>query len=320
VPRQATPTLPRKQPRSPRDVRAWLDQQPSLGELKQAYPAEWAQVERELADVLGETDLATLEAHVASLTLPLPAELARVRSPSGHDGLLSAQIRQRMAVLVLKQLCLAAATGVSKGKVRFNLLNGMIAQRLLFRRDLERKPVSLRPFRLLWPLVWQRRLLMPLVQPKGIYCFYSRELIRELAAMIGDRSCLEIAAGDGTLARFLADQGAAIIATDDYSWEQSVRHPSTVLREDARTALRTRRPEVVICSWPPAANAFEQDVFTTDSVQLYIVINAGLEAGSGNRVAYREQTAFTFVEDPRLSRLVLPPELGSVVHVFERKT
>ena len=53
-------------------------------------------------------------------------------------------------------------------------LNGFVAQRLLFARGLERKPVSMRRFRLIWPLLWQRRRLMPLVQPKGIYCFYSR--------------------------------------------------------------------------------------------------------------------------------------------------
>lgn len=30
---------------------------------------------------------------------------------------------------------------------------------------------------------------MPLVGPKGIYCFYSRRLVEVLAAAIGDRSC-----------------------------------------------------------------------------------------------------------------------------------
>jgi hypothetical protein len=73
-------------------------------------------------------------------------------------------------------------------------------------------------FRLVWPLLWQRRFLMPLVGPKGIYCFYSKPLIRKLADMIGDRRTLELAAGDGTLARFLIGSGVNITATDDYSW------------------------------------------------------------------------------------------------------
>ena len=58
---------------------------------------------------------------------------------------------------------------------------------------------------------------MPLVQPKGIYCFYSKPLIQDLAALIGQRSCIEIAAGDGTLSRFLAAKGVDLTATDDHS-------------------------------------------------------------------------------------------------------
>jgi hypothetical protein len=224
-----------------------------------------------------------------------------------------------MAAAAMKKLTLAAATGVTKGRVRFNLINGWLGQKLLFAHDLERKPVSLLWFRLIWPLVWQRRRLMPLVQPKGIYCFYSRRLIRELAGLIDGRPCLEIAAGDGTLSRFLADEGVQITATDDHSWDRNVTYPAAVERQDASTALRTHEPQVVICSWPPPANAFERDVFTTRSVQLYIVINAGLELGSGDWDGYRRQTAFDLVEEPALSRLVLPPELEAVVHVFRRR-
>lgn len=92
-----------------------------------------------------------------------------------------------------------------------------------------------------------------------------------------------------------------------------------MLRQDAKEALRAHRPEVVICSWPPANKGFEQAVFRTGSVQLYVAINSGLELGSGNRKAYAEQTAFSWSEEPGLSRLVLPPELGAVVHVFQRR-
>ena len=61
-------------------------------------------------------------------------------------------------------------------------------------------------------------------------------------------------------------------------------------------------------------------MFSTDSVQLYIVVNSGLELGSGNWDAYREQTTFSLSEAPALSRLVLPPELGATVQVFRRQT
>jgi hypothetical protein len=107
-----------------------------------------------------------------------------------------------MTLHALKQAVTVASTGTT-GRARFNLVNGYIAQKLLFRRDLERKPVPLAWFRTLWPLLRQRRMLLPLVQPKGIYCFYSDRLIKRLARLIGDRPCLEISAGDGTLTRLL---------------------------------------------------------------------------------------------------------------------
>jgi hypothetical protein len=201
--------------------------------------------------------------------------------------------------------------------VRFNLVNGWVAQRLLFEHGLRRKPVSMPAFRLLWPLLWQRRFLMPLVGPNGIYCFYSKPLIRRLAEMIGGRRALEIAAGDGTLARFLADAGVDVTPTDDHSW-RDVDFPDTVVRQDAAQAVRSRRPQVVLCSWPPAGNDFEREVFRTDSVELYVVIGSKHQFATGNWDAYEAQTQFEFAADEKLSALVLPPELDAAVYVFRR--
>ena len=203
--------------------------------------------------------------------------------------------------------------------MRFNLVNGWVAQKLLFKRDLVRKPVKLGRFRALWPLLWQRRFLMPLVEPKGIYCFYSSKLVRELAKLIDGRSCLEIGAGDGTLARFLADEGVKVTATDDHSWQQSISFPEDVRRMDARQALRHFRPEVVRCSWPPPGTAFEREVFKTPSVQQYVVIASEDETAAGNWADYRAQTAFDFERDPWFSRLMLPPEIRPAVYVFTRR-
>ena len=229
----------------------------------------------------------------------------------------SDQIRHQMAVAAVKQLSLSAATGVTEGRLRFNLVNGWVAQKLLFEHGLRRKPVSLFWFRLIWPLVWQRRFLMPLVGPKGIYCFYSRRLVEALAAMIGDRQCLEIAAGDGTLSRFLAAEGVDVVATDDHSWPD-VGFPADVLRQDARKALRAHRPAVVICSWPPAGNTLRTRRLQDPSVELYIVISSRHRFASGDWDAYEEQSDFEFAEDPALTRLVLPPELDAAVYVFRR--
>ncbi|HET9517787.1 MAG TPA: hypothetical protein VFO77_08690 [Actinoplanes sp.] len=304
--------------RRPGDVRAWLRTRPTLDELRETFPAEWRTVEREIGHRAQHATAAELQAYVAELTAPTPSGRPRKNTVGTGNDALSLEIRRHMTVAALKQVCLATATGVEQGRVRFNLLNGWVAQKLLFARGLQRKPVSMTWFRLVWPLLWQRRMLMPLVGPKGIYCFYSRPLIRELAELIGDRRCVEIAAGDGTLARFLTEAGTPVIATDDHSWAHAVSYPDDVERLDARRALRRHQPQVVICSWPPAGNSFERDVFRTPSVQLYIVIGSRHRFSAGNWDAYEQQQDFVLAEDPRLSALVLPPELDSAVYLFRR--
>jgi hypothetical protein len=278
--------------------------QQTLKEMREAYPEDWAKVQKEIAGVVNTGDIKDLEAYVQ-----------QVSSGRGKSA-----IQQAMAAEALRKVCVSAATGVKRGKVRFNLVNGWLAQRLLFKgKGLQRKPVSLAAFSLVWPLLTQKRFLMPLVEPKGIYCFYSRRLIKELAREIGDRSALEIAAGDGTLSRFLRDDGVDIAATDDHSWSHAIDFPDDVENQDAITALKTRKPQVVICSWPPAGNDFEHAVFKTDSVELYVVIASQHAFASGNWNAYSEQTGFDYEEDETLSRLVLPPELEGAVYVFRRK-
>jgi hypothetical protein len=301
------------QTRRPADVRAFLAGEPSLDSLKEAFPTEWATVQHELAAVVPRGPQA-LAAYVQSTAVGAPSRRER-RAAGGPPA--TAEVRHRMAVLAARSLSLSAATGVT-GRVRFNKLNGTIAQRLLFEDGLVRKPVSLRWFRLLWPLLWQRRFLMPLVAPKGIYCFYSKPLIDRLAALIGDRECVEIAAGDGTLTRFLAAEGVNVTATDDHSWKD-VAFPPAVVEEDARASLRTRRPAVVVCSWPPAGNPFERDIFDTASVELYILISSRHRFASGDWAAYEGQDAFEMTLDEELSRLVLPPELEGAVYLFRRR-
>ncbi|GAA3923470.1 hypothetical protein [Actinoplanes auranticolor] len=296
------------------DVRAWLRTRPSLDQLCERWPAEWAAVEAEISELTERGDIEELKAHVAAVAAPQAA-----RGRSGNPQMqVRLEVRRQMMVAALKQVSLATAAGVRRGRMRFNLVNGWVAQKLLFARELERKPVPMTWFRTLWPLLWQRRRLMPLVSSKGIYCFYSDRLIAELAALIGERDTLEIAAGDGTLSRFLADAGVRITATDDHSWKHAVSFPADVRRQDARTALRAHRPQAVVCSWPPAGNSFERHVFATPSVQLYIVLGSRHEFATGDRAAYTGQDRFLMAEQPELGRLVLPPEIDPQVLVFRR--
>ena len=297
----------------------WLKTNPSLDELCARCPAEWVAVQQEISAIVERGVAEELKAYLERLSAPVASS---GKTPKNREAALSQFIRSRMAHESVKKLCLAtlaADAGVTKGKLRFNLFNGFIAQKLLFSRGLERKPVSLFWFRLFWPLIWQKKRLMPLVQPKGIYCFYTRELVEALAGMIASRSCLEIGAGDGTLTRFLKGSGVKLTATDNHGWKNAVAYPDWVIKLDAREALASYAPEVVICSWPPAQNDFERHVFTTPSVQLYIVIGSRHQFAFGNWKDYKQQSAFELEEGKKLGALLLPPELESAVYLFRRK-
>lgn len=301
----------------------WLQSKPSLDDLGVQYPELLKTVKREIAEIVAAGTAVELPAYLRRMCQTERFLEKKYRSGRGGKKIAADLVQQallsRMAHLAIKRHLVSEATGIESGKVRFNLLNGYLAQKLLFADGLLRKPVSLFWFRLIWPFLWQRRLLMPLVQPEGIYCFYSRQLVAELAALIGTRSCLEIAAGDGTLTRFLIGAGVKTTATDDQSWKHEVSYPEFVVRQDAQEALREYAPEVVLCSWPPAGNLFEQQVFRTGSVQLYIVIGSRHRFAAGNWDDYRNQTTFDYGEDEKLSALVLPPELDAGVYVFRRK-
>jgi hypothetical protein len=307
----------------PANVWEWLETNPPLKELCSRYPQEWELVQKELAEALAGGDKEVLQSFLKRLSHKATLPKGNPNGMRGNSKILESGlthvIRYRMAHLAVKQHLISVASGVESGKIRFNFLNGFIAQKLLFSEGLVRKPVSLFWFKLFWPLIWQKRLLMPLVQPEGIYCFYSIALISGLADLIGQRKCCEIAAGDGTLSRFLMDKGVNVTATDDYSWEHSVKYPSWVVKRDAKEALSMERPEVVICSWPPANNAFEKQIFKTRSVQMYIVIGSRHQLAAGNWDEYDRQVNFDCQEEKSLSRLVLPPELDSAVYVFRRK-
>ncbi|RKS77620.1 hypothetical protein CLV35_1314 [Motilibacter peucedani] len=286
---------------------AWLQGRPPLEELRAAYPQVWEQVEAEMAGLVARGDVEELKAYVHRV------------AAGGGAASVEDEVRRQMMVAALRTTCLSLASGGPDGPVRLGRVEGRVMQRLLFARGLERKPVSMRWFSLLWPRLRTRRRLMPLVGPKGVYCFYSRELVAALAREVGDRSCLEIAAGDGTLSRFLREAGVDVTATDDHSWSSAVEFPDDVVRVDAVTALRRYEPAVVVCSWPPAGNRFERAVFTTRSVQTYVVIASRHEFAAGAFDDYRAQAAFEWAEVPSLSRLVLPPELDSAVYVFRRR-
>ena len=305
--------------RRPRDVAEWLSGKPSLAELRAAFPEEWARVEREVAALVRSGDPEQVKARIVAAASPATQRPGHAQP---HRVVVSEAVRRQMLLAATRQALLAVETGVTHGKLRLGLVSGLALQRLLFEEGLRRRAVPYTPFRLAWPLLPDRRRLMPLVMEQGIYCFYSRPLLKGLARIISRRPCVEIAAGDGTLSRLLLQRGVQVTATDDGSWEPFVNYDRDgieVQRIDAVSALRTLRPEVVLCSWPPAGNTFERHVFTTPTVQTYVLIAPRQEIAAGNWNAYRTQRTFDWAEDRRLSRYVLPSTAAGTVHIFHRR-
>jgi hypothetical protein len=290
--------------------------------LTEEFPEEWKEVGGKLVEATGTHRAAELEAFVRSMQDAAQPHRLRVEKSGKNPNVMATAlphlVRARMAVLATQHALRAAAMG-GAGRRRFRLWSGFLVQHLFFARGLHRKPVSMRAFRWLWPLVTQKRLLMPLVQQQGIYAFYSRELVLALDEMIAGRKALEIAAGDGCLSQFLNQAGCEVHATDDHSWTQNIRYPEAVERLDAVSALAQHNPEVVLCSYPPPKNTFEAAVFTTSTVNLYVVITTKHKFAAGNWETYESQSAFTMQADEALSRLILPPEIDPVLLVFRRK-
>jgi hypothetical protein len=308
----------------------------SLDELRTQFPEQWSDVGSRLVDAASTRRAADLTAFVQAAAQRAAPWRARLQNSGVNpDVWRSARphlVAERMSRLAAREALSAAAAQVSSGAapgtasdgapttLRFGGLSGRLVQQLFFSHGLVRKPVSMGAFRLLWPLVRQKKILMPLVQPKGIYCFYSRALAEALAREIGGRRGLEIAAGDGTLTGFLKVAGADIRATDNHSWTQAISFPEEVERLDARAALDRHQPQAVVCSFPPPGNDFERHVFRTASVERYLVVTTRHRFAAGDWEAYEQQTTFEMTDDRRLARLVLPPEVDPAVLVFRRRS
>ncbi len=117
---------------------------------------------------------------------------------------------------------------------------------------------------------------IPNCEPVSLNSFYSRTFCTKrgmwaivtagwttaLADWIGGRTAIEIMAGRGWLTRALSEHGVNIIATDDYSWDDT--HDATepvckVEQMDAEeVALTHLDREVLICSWPHSTEPFQK--------------------------------------------------------------
>ena len=150
----------------------------SLEELRGRYPREWNKVSEELLQALSKGSAQQVAAWIDLVKADASQWQHRVkqsgRNPKVVEAAFPHLLRERLARLALAKTSAALAARRTQGSVRLGLWSGSVIQRLLFSGGLKRKPASMRAFRFWWPWVFDRRLLMPLVQPRGIYCFYSR--------------------------------------------------------------------------------------------------------------------------------------------------
>lgn len=240
-------------------------------------------------------------------------------NPSTINSFLPEIIKARIALRIIEQVYISTKKTDMKGPVRFKLLDGYILQKLLFEKDFRRKPVSLAWFRFFWTFISDKKILMPLVNQKGIYCFYSKDFIKDLSAFLETKKTLEVGAGDGTLTRFLTEAGISCTASDDYSWKDFIDYPDFVERMDALEAIRVHRPDTVLCSWPPPGNSFEKNIFLNDSVKTYIVIGSRNPLISGNHEAYASVKNFQMSTLEDLGKKIIPFSEDNVVYLFQRK-
>jgi len=89
---------------------------------------------------------------------------------------------------------------------------------------------------------------------KGMWGIVDLQWTKKLSEFIGDRTCLEVMAGAGWLAKALSIHGVDIHATDNYKNHQKTRFKTVydVEKMDAvKAAKKYHNKEILIMSWPP---------------------------------------------------------------------
>ena len=304
---------------NPSALAAWLRRQTSLSTLREKFPPEWVTVEKELAEAIRARDMTRLDRLLRPASLQSKSRSPRNRPSKKQEAqqVRATLIRQRMAALAIEEFVKHSLSDGKPGSVR--AVDRILFRLLFFTSDNGRKVVSNNLFRLLWPLVRKPQLLLPEAESRGIYCFFSKDFVTALARSVKTERCIEIAAGDGVLARSLRKSGVNVVASDDYSWDHKISYPPDVVRLEVKEAIDAHAPEVVICSWPPARNDFERHVFASTTVKRYIVVGSEHEFAFGNWDAYRNNSRFSMRKEPHLTALLLPREFGAAVYVFDRQ-
>ncbi|MCX6118232.1 MAG: hypothetical protein NT027_11870 [Proteobacteria bacterium] len=290
-------------------------------QLIKQNPHIWSDVLETLKECVSQKRLDQLSTIRKKALLEYPENLTHGKVASEAFPLDSKQIHAKLTLYAIDQFTLAM-TGVADGrrpalkdKLILSWLNSWFLQR------------GQCPSMVQFDGIW-KRLVSPAwasgqLQRLGFWSVPTKEFVERIAKHIGSRPCLEIGAGKGLLAAGLLKRCHDLTVVDDGSWEGG-RSPVKSMRKkivllDAIRALKIYSPEVVIASWPPPGNSFEKDIFATESVQLYIVINSKHQFASGNWDSYRQQKSFDCSISEPLNQLLRPVEAEQTVMIFRRK-
>jgi len=90
---------------------------------------------------------------------------------------------------------------------------------------------------------------------RGMWAIVDKIWTKKLAKWIGGRTCLEVMAGAGWLAKALSEYGIDIIATDNGDWDKRhskmvIVHPIEKL-DGLQAAIKYSDRDILIISWPP---------------------------------------------------------------------
>jgi hypothetical protein len=103
---------------------------------------------------------------------------------------------------------------------------------------------------------WEQR---DICVSRGMWALVDQIWTKKLAEEIGDRTCLEVMAGYGWLAKALKEHGVDIVATDDQSWvgnRHTTGKPFDFVEDlEALSAVKKYADrDILIVSWPPYEN------------------------------------------------------------------
>jgi hypothetical protein len=302
------------------DIRDAFDPKKSLLELSADAPQLWQEV---LADLRGRitsdrvASFASLRQN-AETTLKNLQGASISNSPNLKKETFEA-FKARLTVLAIDQFS-DVITGKAGEKI--SLKDHLLIDKCLLSSCEHGRLLTTKTFDLAWRLIANKGAAVGAIQRSGFWFIPTPEFCDRVAEYAQKRPILEIGCGRGLLTSALHQRGQAILGVDDLSWDlakKPIASACTLIKnQTAASSLASLKPSVVICAWPPPDNTFEENIFSTPSVQLYLTIVSKHRFASGNWRVYLEQKNFSCTTSEPLNSLLRPLEASQQLFIFRR--